>query len=202
MKQYRTDTRARLTKVARSLLSVHGCDGTALDDVLVATGVSKGAFYHYFKTKDSLCMEVLTDVIAEYKKLCESVDKNLDPVAQLRFLVTKLIELNASGQWVNCRLILKFSAEAYEGKPMLQQKIQEFWDWYTNFYGEIVKQAQAAGQFRNDIEPAVQGRLLTTLMAGSITLEKVPGPDVATIDLMNIVIESLKPRAKDRMLQD
>ena len=193
MTQYRTDTRARLTKVARSLFSIHGCDGTTLDDVLVATGVSKGAFYHYFKSKDSLCLDVLTDVISEYRQLCESIDKNLDPIGQIHFLVSKLIELNASGQWVNCRLILKFSAEAHDGKPLLQRKIQEFWDWYTNFYETIVRQAQAAGQFRNDIEPAVQGRLLTTLMAGGITLENVPIPKVAFADMMNILLESLKP---------
>lgn len=193
MAQYRTDTRARLTKVARSLFSIHGCDGTTLDDVLVATGVSKGAFYHYFKSKGSLCLEVLTDVIAEYKELCESVDKTLDPVGQIRFLISKLVELNASGQWVNCRLILKFSAETHDGKPQLQQKIQEFWDWYTDFYEGIVNQAQTEGQFRTDIDPTIQGRLLTTLMAGGITLEKVPIHEVSFIAMMDIVLESLKP---------
>ena len=193
MAQYRTDTRARLTKVARSLFSIHGCEGTTLDDVLVATGVSKGAFYHYFKSKGSLCLEILTDVIGEYRELCESIDKDLDPLGQIRYLVTKLIELNASGQWVNCRLILKFSAEAHKGKPLIQQKIQEFWDWYTDFYEGIVKEAQATGQFRSDIEPAVQGRLLTTMMAGNITLERVPIAEVNFLDMMNIVLESLKP---------
>ena len=193
MKKYRTDTRARLTKVARSLYSIHGREGTTLDDVLVATGVSKGAFYHYFKAKDSMCLEILTDVINEYRQLCESIDKNLDPVGQIRYLVTKLLELNASGQWVNCRLILKFSAEAHKGKPLIQQKIQEFWDWYTDFYEGIVKEAQAAGQFRSDIEPTVQGRLLTTLMAGGITLENVPVPEVSFIEMMDIVLETLKP---------
>ncbi len=193
MAKYRTDTRARLTKVARSLFSIHGCDGTTLDDILVATGVSKGAFYHYFKTKDSMCLEILTDVIADYKQLANAIDENLKPLDRLRYMVTKLAELNASGQWVNCRLILKFSAEAHDGKSQIQQKINEFWDWYTNFYETIVRQCQDTGVFRTDIGPAVQARLLTTLMAGCITLENVPGPDVETVNLLNIVIESLKP---------
>lgn len=200
MANYRTDTRARLTKVARSLLSIHGCDGTTLDDVLVATGVSKGAFYHYFKSKESMCLEILSDVIEEYRQLADSIDENLKPLDRLRYMVTKLAELNASGQWVNCRLILKFSTESHDGKPKIQQKINEFWDWCTDFYETIVRQCQDTGVFRTDIDTAVQARLLTTLMAGSITLEKVPGPNVAPIDLMDIVIESLKLTDNGRIL--
>ena len=43
-----TNTKSRILQVARTLYSTHGCDNTTLDDIITATGITKGAFYHYF----------------------------------------------------------------------------------------------------------------------------------------------------------
>lgn len=42
------------------LIATHGYDATTLNDVLMATGISKGAFYHYFSSKDDLLEGMLT----------------------------------------------------------------------------------------------------------------------------------------------
>ncbi len=69
MARHPTDTKLRILKVARTLYSTHGFEGTTLDDIITASGVTKGAFYHYFKSKESLCIAVLDEVIDEYSKL-------------------------------------------------------------------------------------------------------------------------------------
>ena len=67
-----TDTKSRILKAASSLFSSHGYSGTTLDDIITASGITKGAFYHYFKSKDSLCQEVLDEAINDYHSLTES----------------------------------------------------------------------------------------------------------------------------------
>lgn len=47
-------TRAKIVKAAETLVLQQGYAGTSLDDVLQATGLTKGAFFHHFKNKAEL----------------------------------------------------------------------------------------------------------------------------------------------------
>jgi AcrR family transcriptional regulator len=52
-------TRDRILAAAFQLFLQHGYDGTGLSQILAASGLSKGAFYHYFATKDEVYREVV-----------------------------------------------------------------------------------------------------------------------------------------------
>jgi AcrR family transcriptional regulator len=51
-------TRARLVEVAGELFGERGYEDTPIEDVLERTGVSKGALYHHFPSKEALFEEV------------------------------------------------------------------------------------------------------------------------------------------------
>lgn len=53
------DTRDRIIQTAEMLLFKQGFAGTSLNDVIKATDLSKGAFFHHFKGKDDLAHAVL-----------------------------------------------------------------------------------------------------------------------------------------------
>ena len=96
-----TNTKSRILKAARTLYSTHGFEGTTLGDIITACGITKGAFYHYFKSTAGLCEELLDEVIADYHNLAESGEADLGPVEQLRHVLNRIAELNTSGEWVN-----------------------------------------------------------------------------------------------------
>jgi TetR/AcrR family transcriptional repressor of nem operon len=55
-KQYpeRGDARTRLLEAARDVIRRKGFAATSVDDLCQSAGVTKGAFFHHFKTKDAL----------------------------------------------------------------------------------------------------------------------------------------------------
>jgi len=53
------ETRERLLLCAEREFSRGGYHGTALRTILAAAGLSKGGFYHHFRSKESLFVEVL-----------------------------------------------------------------------------------------------------------------------------------------------
>lgn len=55
-------TRDHLVAVATSLFAERGYEGTSIDAVLEAAGVSRGSLYHHFKGKDALFEAVLEAV--------------------------------------------------------------------------------------------------------------------------------------------
>ena len=54
----RGDARTRLLEAARDLIRLKGFAATSVDDLCRAAGVTKGAFFHHFKSKDALGVAV------------------------------------------------------------------------------------------------------------------------------------------------
>lgn len=187
-----TNTRERLLQAAKTLFSVHGCRTTTIEDIITATGITKGAFYHYFKSKDQLCEMIIERIAADYEKLLDSVPPSASPLEKLRNLLETLLKLNASGQWVNCRLILRLSAELQHASPPLREKLLRFWRWYTGVYEDLIMQCRAAGQIRTDISPNLQSRFTLNLLAGTLTLEKLQ-PDAPQLqDMADLALQWLQ----------
>jgi AcrR family transcriptional regulator len=56
------ETRAHIVGIATDLFAADGYDGTSIDAVMRAAGVSKGALYHHFAGKDALFVAVLDGI--------------------------------------------------------------------------------------------------------------------------------------------
>lgn len=50
----RRDTRRRIAEVGQSLFLVHGFEGTTVDAIAEAAGISRRSFFSYFKAKDDI----------------------------------------------------------------------------------------------------------------------------------------------------
>jgi TetR/AcrR family transcriptional repressor of nem operon len=187
-----TNTKSRILQMTRTLYSTHGCDNTTLDDIITASGITKGAFYHYFKSKESLCEAVIDLVIADYQDLADTLDTDSDPIDQLQEMIAKLAKLNASGEWVNCRLILRLSVDSHQSQPHIQQKIHKFWKWETNFYEELITRCRQAEQLSCRLDATTQRQLLMSVMAGAIMLEKVAPSHKGFGELAKTIINMLK----------
>src|SRR5579862_9725607 len=61
------DVRAAVIKAATRLFAAHGFDGTAVQDVADAVGVTKPAVLHHFASKEHLRMAVLGAILAHWK---------------------------------------------------------------------------------------------------------------------------------------
>jgi AcrR family transcriptional regulator len=78
-------TRAALIDVATELFATNGYEGTAIPAVLDAAGVSRGALYHHFESKEALFEAVLQSVEAEATlKVTRSARGATDPLDGLR----------------------------------------------------------------------------------------------------------------------
>jgi TetR/AcrR family transcriptional repressor of nem operon len=52
-------TKAKILDAAQRLLLEHGYGGTSIDQVIAAAGITKGAFFHHFKSKNDLAQALL-----------------------------------------------------------------------------------------------------------------------------------------------
>jgi TetR/AcrR family transcriptional repressor of nem operon len=187
-----TDTKSRILKTTRTLYSTYGCEGTTLDDIITAAGITKGAFYHYFKSKESLCEAIIEQLVEDYHRLTESIDQQLLPIDRLRWIIHELSSLNASGEWVNCRLIIRLTLDSHESNPKIQHKINDFWQWYTDFFEDLIQKCRDAGQLSTTLDIRSQSRLLMSFMVGANTLERALPTNIAITDLAETIIKAMQ----------
>lgn len=89
-------TREKIVAAAERLILSKGYAGTTLDDILSATKLTKGAFFHHFAGKDELARAVVeryaeTD-FALFKSWSERADRLSDDPLERVFIFLKLFE--------------------------------------------------------------------------------------------------------------
>jgi TetR/AcrR family transcriptional regulator, transcriptional repressor for nem operon len=52
--EHKTQTRARIVESARRLFNRHGFEQVTIDQIMASAGLTRGAFYHHFESKDDL----------------------------------------------------------------------------------------------------------------------------------------------------
>ncbi len=89
-------TRGQLIEVATRLFAEHGYEGTSIEAVLSAAGVSRGALYHHFAGKEALFEAVVSAVSEQVTvKLTETVQGCTDPLDAMRTAALAWIDLAA-----------------------------------------------------------------------------------------------------------
>jgi AcrR family transcriptional regulator len=89
-------TRGQLIEVATRLFAEHGYEGTSIEAVLLAAGVSRGALYHHFAGKEALFEAVVSAVSEQVTvELTEAVQGCADPLDAMRTAAIAWIGLAA-----------------------------------------------------------------------------------------------------------
>jgi AcrR family transcriptional regulator len=88
-KQQAIETREKISSVALELLKVRTIEEIGVNDICRLAGVSIGAFYHYFKNKDDIILEVYKDLDVRFEELANSPRTRKLPVYDFIFAYSK-----------------------------------------------------------------------------------------------------------------
>lgn len=96
-KQQALATRTKILKTSIRLINERGYEQVTVDDICMACGVSKGAFYHHFKSK----LDIISESEQQLNEVLESIyqDSYDEPVRQriLIFINSMLAEVEKTG---------------------------------------------------------------------------------------------------------
>jgi AcrR family transcriptional regulator len=180
-----TTTRQKIISSAKVLFSNHGFGQTSIEDIITSAGITKGAFYHYFKSKESICEEIIDGVKNEYQEVFNSIDKNYNPLEKLKALIFKILELNSSGQWLNCKLMLRIGCES-----RVNEKLSNFWDWYIEQYRQLIAECREMKLIGTKLSAEQQTNIVISFLTGSIWTKSFLEINTDT-ELVQKIIENL-----------
>lgn len=87
------DTRSRLLDTALKLFSEHGVEGTSLQMIADAYGVTKAAVYYHFKTKDELVAAIVGPPVQELDQVLDEALTKRSRNAQIDHALQGLVDL-------------------------------------------------------------------------------------------------------------
>lgn len=162
-KQSRSEnTRSYLVRSAAELFDRNGFSGATLEDVSRAAGVTKGAFYFHFSSKDELAGAIQAEACA---MLRESVYRSMrDERPELQSLIDLTHELAG---WLENETVVRASLRTarecgHRGAPFL--------DFYLDLHSAVeamLRSAQRAGDLNDRVSLDHASTLVLTVYAGT-----------------------------------
>ncbi len=176
-----TYTSDSLLAVAVEVFNERGYDGTSMEDLAKAAGITKSSIYHHVRGKEELLrLAVGRALDAVFAILDEPAASAGPAIDRLEHLVRRGVEvLLAERPYVT--LLLRVRGNTETERWALQRRRE-----FDRRVAELVAEAARDGELRTDIDPRTAARLLFG-MINSLTEWRRPGRGVASADLADAV---------------
>jgi len=170
-------TRREIMNAAVALFCQSGYDAASVSHICERAGVSKGAFYHHFPSKQTLFLAILEDwlggiddQLVHARAANEPVTDSLTRMAETIGVVFQV----ASGQ---LPMFMEFMVQASRDAAVWDAAIAPY-RRYQQRFADLIAEGQREGSVRADLEPHIIAWVLISLAVG-ILLQGVVDPHAA-----------------------
>ncbi len=195
----RDETRSRILASARERFTSGGFDATSVADICATSGVSKGAFYHHFPSKQAVFVALLERWIAELDESVRSAAARDEPVPRrlenLAGLVGQVSELG-SGQ---IPMFLEFWRQAAKDPDIWRLTV----DPYRRFreaFAALIQDGIEEGTLR-PVDPDAAALVLVSTGIGLVLQGALnpaeAGPPDAGEQAVRMLLDGLAKEASD-----
>lgn len=179
------ETRRRILEVAAQAFADRGYAGTSLNDVLKASGVTKGGFYFHFPSKEALALATLRHKQEQWAGVVmAAVLQRPGALEQLDAMVEALCDLHEHDR--ACRAVSRLCTELGDEHPELRPQLGTQLTTWMDMVAAVVRRGQDEGEIRPEIDPVV---------AAEIAVESFIGLEVVSEALTGRA--DLRRRARD-----
>jgi TetR/AcrR family transcriptional regulator, transcriptional repressor for nem operon len=189
-------TRERLLQAAFREVYRSGFQSAGLDTILASTGVTKGALYYHFDSKEALGYAVVDEIIGPdlHIKWLRPLKSGNDPIDTLIGIVQ-----GESVRPEDVRGGCPLNNLAQEMSPLdegFRKRLANVFQAWQEGIAAALREGQACGRVRRDVKPAEAAGFLIATLEGYVSLAKnAQDAKVMKAGIRNIVdwLRSLRP---------
>jgi AcrR family transcriptional regulator len=166
------ETRRRILEVAAEAFAERGYAGTSVNDVLKASGVTKGGFYFHFPSKETLALATLRSKQEQWAgAVMAAVLQHPRAVEQLEAMVDALCDLHEQDR--ACRAISRLCTELGDEHPELRPQLGTQLTTWMDMVASIIRKGQDEGDIRSEVEPEVAAEVAVESFIGLETVSEM-----------------------------
>ncbi len=160
-------TRQRIVALAAPIFNQKGYAGTALSDLMRATGLEKGGIYRHFESKQELAEDAFDHAwkVAMDTRF-EGTEKIPNAVERLQQIVRNFRDRRSGLVPGGCPL-LNTAVDSDDGNPQLRTKARRALRLWLERLQSIAEEGKSKGEIRSDVDSAKLGILIASTLEGS-----------------------------------
>lgn len=162
MKRSQNNTKGKIVSAAWKLFYEQGYDKTTVDDIVEASGTSKGSFYHYFESKESLPASLSYLFDEKYEELMETMDPAMGVIDKLVYMNQELFLMIENTVSIDILSRLFASQLVSGGERSLLDPTRT----YYKLLRQVVIEGQQQGLFREEFTTQDVTRAYATFERG------------------------------------
>jgi AcrR family transcriptional regulator len=162
MQQRSEETRSRILEAAVKLFSNHGYNRASVDDICSEAGISKGAFYHHFESKQALFLALLDGWLQAIDK---AIEASKDQTAPETFMqMTEAFPYVFATADEGLPMFFEFWLQASRDKKVWEASIAPY-RRYHKYFTSLIQKGVEEGSFV-EVDPELAARMIVSTAMG------------------------------------
>jgi len=165
-------TRQKILDAAMDVFSEVGYAAAGLGEVIERAGMTKGALYHHFDSKEALATAIIeqgTNLTSDaFRHVCESTSPALENMIHGVFLVTDLLVSDKTA---------RTAEQLTRGLAEFNSTASQVWSTRLDAMTTQASLASVEGDLREDLDPDVVSESIVNAMLGAQLLAKAADGD-------------------------
>jgi len=162
MQQRSEETQTKITDAAIKLFSNHGYNKASVDDICKEAGISKGAFYHHFESKQALFLALLDGWLQTIDNAIEASKDKTVPEAFIQMTEAFPYIFETAGEGLP--MFLEFWLQASRDKKIWEASIAPY-RRYHRYFTSLIKKGVYEGSFV-EVDPELASRMIVSTAMG------------------------------------
>lgn len=158
---------------AELLMHRQGFAATSVNDILAATGVTKGALYHYFPGKDDLELAVLERSGEAFLQWVDEVLTGTSPKRKLEHFFASVLKHHRNEGFVGGCLFGNTALEMSDSSRRHADSVDSIFCEWSKKIDVVIRAGQLENQIRNDISASKLADTIVASLEGGIMLSRL-----------------------------
>lgn len=164
-----------LLEKGAEIVYIKGFNNTGINDILIAAGVPKGSFYHYFESKENFGIELIDHFLPRF---LTSADMYLEKettsyIQNLHDFFTDFLTFIKENNFVGGCPIANLSLEMSDLNEKIREKLKEAFELMNQKVVLFLKKAQENGELPKELDLDATAQFILNSWEGALLRMKV-----------------------------
>ena len=172
----------QIVDAAFACFARQGFHQTTIQDICREAGVSPGAVYRYFASKEEI-IEACCDQCRQTGMAALEASSHMDDTLEIldQLAATAFGELDQPDTYPVLSVKVQWWSEALRSPELRESLLRNDTEFWESALGQVISKAQGQGEINPDLNPAAAARVLLSMWQGFVLQKALdPGLDLAS----------------------